>query len=321
MLEFKRTSRFNTENLGTKFRKDWISVKPTRYHITWRSMACGVHVSPGFRVTFLCYTPGNFPGGRSEIWTFVDLEKRVFKTMKKAVEVCNQHSQSWDKAVQCPSMRALKSLFDGRRPSDIPVWVYNHLDRNILSVLMDNNVRKTREEEDDIEYFETDFIPEPEPEVKAEKKVKKKTRSKKPVSGLSVVLPTKRKQRADKGKARKKIDKVPEFNYHTPGLDTGSFENLKKLNSSKLTGEEMAIRLDEFTPQVVPEVRENLEQLGKELGARIKKAVKRGRSTDSKTKVRKFDPATSIDAQHGFGEPQPTKRRGRPKGSKNKVKK
>jgi hypothetical protein len=164
-------------------------------------MVCGARVPAGFRVTFLAYTPGNFPGGRFEMWAFVDLEKRIFKTLKKAVEVCEQHSRSWDKALQCPSMRALKSLFNGRKPSEIPVWVYNSLDRNILSVLMDNNVRKSREEEDDIEYFETDFIAEPEAEVKDEKK--KKTRRKKATSSdLSVVLPTKRKERADKGKPR-----------------------------------------------------------------------------------------------------------------------
>jgi hypothetical protein len=196
-------------------------------------MVCGARVPAGFRTTFLCYTPGNFPGGRFEMWAFVDFEKRIFKTMKKAVEVCEQHSRSWDKALQCPSMRALKSLFDGRRPSDVPVWVYNNLDRNILSVLMDNNVHKSREE-DDIEYFETDFVPEPEPEIKEEKK----TRRKKVTSNLSVVLPTKRKQRADKGKPRKikePSDMVPQFNCNTTSLDTDSIENLKKLNSSKLT--------------------------------------------------------------------------------------
>jgi hypothetical protein len=156
-------------------------------------------VPAGFRATFLAYTPGNFPGGRLEMWAFVDLEKRVFKTMKKAVEVCEQHSRRWEKAVQCPSMRALKTIFNGRKPSDIPVWVYNQINRSILSVLMDNNVRKSREEEDDIEYFETDFISEPEPDIKAEKKTRRKKAA---TSDLSVVLPTKRKERADKGKPR-----------------------------------------------------------------------------------------------------------------------
>jgi hypothetical protein len=226
MLEFKRTSRFNKEKLGPKFHKDWISVKPARYRITWRSVVCGARVPAGFRVTFLCYTPGNFPGGRFEMWAFVDLEKRVFKTLKKAVEVCEQHSRSWDKAIQCPSMRALKVLFNGRRPAEIPVWMYDQLDRNILSVLMDNNVRKYQDDEDDVEYFETDFIPEPEAEVKTEKKTRRK---KVATSGLSVVLPTKRKERADKGQPRKKketSDEAPTAKKR--GRPKGSKNKVKK---------------------------------------------------------------------------------------------
>jgi hypothetical protein len=202
-------------------------------------MACGANIPAGFRTTFLCYTPGNFPGGRFEMWAFVDLEKRVFKTMKKAVEVCEQHSRSWEQALQCPSMRALKTLFNGRKPSEIPIWIYNHLDRNILSVLMDNNARKSREEEDEIEYFKTDFIPEPEPEVKAEKKAQRK----KATSDLSVVLPTKRKERADKGKPRKKKEPI---------------------------GTVIATRLNEFASQVLEEQSPTIKKRGRPKGSKNK---------------------------------------------------
>jgi hypothetical protein len=239
MLEFKRTSRFNKDNAGSKVRKDWISTKPPRYHITWRKMVCGVHVAPGFRATCLCYVPGNFEGGKHEMWAFVDAKKQVFKTFKKAQEVCEQHYRSWEKAIQCPSMRALKSLFKDRRPSEIPVWIYNRLNRSILSVLMDSNARKYREEEDDISYFETDFVPEPEAEVGAEKKTRRrKLKVVEEAMGtpLSIELPKKRKERADKGKPRKKqpSDKVPDlFNRHSisSNIDS-SFPLLKQMNET-----------------------------------------------------------------------------------------
>jgi hypothetical protein len=78
MLEFKRTSRFNTDKLSAKLRKDWISTKPTQYHIKWRCQAFGVSVKPGYQATFYCYVPGNFEGGKTLVWSFVDNKKRLF---------------------------------------------------------------------------------------------------------------------------------------------------------------------------------------------------------------------------------------------------
>ena len=203
-LEFKRTSRFNKDKVNIKVRKDWLSTKPTRYRITWRREIFRVKVPARFQATVLCCVPGNFEGGKTEIWAFVDNSKRLFRTMKKAVEACERHSRIWEKVLQCPSIRAVKSLFEGRKPNEIPKWIYGHIDRRILSVLMDNTSHRYSEEEDDIAYFDTQSLPEPEPELVSEKKQRRKRR-KVLLKDVEIAMgqPLARKVRSDKGQPRK----------------------------------------------------------------------------------------------------------------------
>lgn len=203
-LEFKRTSRFNKDKVSIKVRKDWLSTKPTRYRITWRREAFGIKVPARFQAVVLCCIPGNFEGGKTEIWAFVDNNKRLFRTMKKAVEACERHYRIWEKVLQCPSMRAVRSLFEGRKPNEIPKWIYGHIERRILAVLMDNTAHRYSEEEDDITYFDTQSLPEPEPELTPEKKQRRKRKgvSLKDVE-TAMGQPLSRKVRSDKGKPRK----------------------------------------------------------------------------------------------------------------------
>ena len=208
MLEFKRTSRFNKTKISSKVRKDWISEKPAQYRITWRCEACDVNVAPGFQAVFHCYAIGNFEGGKQLMWEFVENRKRLFKTLKKAKEACEQHYQKWEKVLQCASMLAIKRIFDGRKPTDIPRWIYGRLNPNIAELLLNRNKRRISEEEDednevytieDImgipmpaedDYEETEVFDVDEPE--------------------DVPIKKPRKQRSDKGKPRKKVEQSDE---------------------------------------------------------------------------------------------------------------
>ena len=168
-LEFRRTSRFNPEKVAPKLRKVWISQKPYHYKIVWRREVFGVSVPGRFQVTLLSIRAGNFVGGQTEMWSFVD--RPLYKTLKKAVEACERHQRIWDKAIQCPSMRALRSLFQGRKPYDIPKWAFGRLDRKILGALMDRTTQKYDPNDDDVEHFESEGIDlTPEPELELERR-------------------------------------------------------------------------------------------------------------------------------------------------------
>lgn len=162
-LEFRRTSRFNPEKVPPKRRKVWISQKPYQYKIVWRREVFGVTVPGRFQVLVYTVRGGNFPEGQCDCWTFVD--RPLYKTMRKALEACARHQRTWEKAIQCPSMRALKNLFGGRKPYDIPRWAFGRLDRKILTTLMDRTAMRYDPDEDDIEHFDSeegvDLTPEP----------------------------------------------------------------------------------------------------------------------------------------------------------------
>jgi hypothetical protein len=216
MLEFKRTNRFNKDKLSAKFRKDWIS--KTKYRITWRRMVFGVQVPSGFQVTVFCCIPGNFEGGKTDMWAFVEPRRKLFKTMKKALEACEKHYKNWEKALQCPTMRGLKAIF-GHKPTEIPKWAYGKLDRGILAVLMDCHVQKFKDEEDDIEYF--DLEPDVDSEVEESEETEETEETEESEESEESEEPDaepllqevelamgqpfkKRKQRSDKGKPRGK---------------------------------------------------------------------------------------------------------------------
>jgi len=174
-LEFKRTSRFNLEKLSSKLRKDWISVKPARYRITFRRQVFGVSVPAAYQATCLCYVPGNWEGGKTQSWTFVDNKRKLFKTYRKAVEACERHARTWEKALLCPSMRAIKQLFGGHKPPEVPIWLFGKMHPSILRVIMDNTPVRFTDDELDKEHFEGGSCPEPEPELEPEKRSTKVT--------------------------------------------------------------------------------------------------------------------------------------------------
>jgi len=199
-LKFKRTSRFNLNKLSAKVHKDWISTKPAQYRITWRSQACGVDVSPGFQVLYYCYVPGNFDGGKHLMWDFVDARKRLFRAFKKAKEACEKHYQLWEKAPLCPSILALKRHFSGRKPSDIPKWIYGRMNPNILAMLMDmTRKRKTEDDDEELHTIE-EIMGLPMPDDYEEDEIFDEDEE-------EVVVKKQRKPRSDKGKPRKPYKK------------------------------------------------------------------------------------------------------------------
>ena len=135
----------------------------------------GVSVSAAYQATCLCYVPGNFEGGRTQSWTFVDMKRKLFRTYKKAVEACERHSRIWEKVLQCPSLRAVEQLFGGHKPPEVPVWMFGKIHPSILRVIMDNSPIRFTDDELDEEHFESDSIPEPEPELSPEKPTAKVT--------------------------------------------------------------------------------------------------------------------------------------------------
>ena len=143
-LEFKRTSKFNKERLSPKVVKDWISTKPQRYHIRWRKQVFGVQVLPGYQATFLCYIPGN-GSGKVEIWTFVD--RPLYRTLKKAQDACNKQYLQWEKALLCTSMRGIKGIF-GKKPHEMPRWIYGHINRQLMEALMDTSAMKYSDDDE-----------------------------------------------------------------------------------------------------------------------------------------------------------------------------
>jgi len=82
-LEFKLTTRFNTEKLSRKLRKDWLSTCH-RYRITWRKQFMGVSVLPRYYAMRLNRRPDG-----TTFWDFaLDSERRPYETYKRAYQAC-----------------------------------------------------------------------------------------------------------------------------------------------------------------------------------------------------------------------------------------
>lgn len=170
----------------------WLT--PEGYRLIWRREFWGVSVPPRFQACVRTHQPGNFEGGYTKIWDFVNHKKPLFKTVKAAIAECERHKRIWSKACQCPGVRALRALFDGRLPNNLPIWVRNKLDRGLLRIITDITPHRGAEEEE-----ETDQpLPEPEPEL-ANEPTKRRRRRKGTQPGKE---PKKRRERSDKGQKR-----------------------------------------------------------------------------------------------------------------------
>lgn len=179
-MEFNRKKK---RGINQKTRRLWLSAEG--YRIVWRKEVYGVSVRPGFQACVQTIVPGNFEGGSTEMWDFVNREKRLHKTMKAAVTECEQHQQLWNQATECTGVRAIQELL-GHRPTGVPKWALMKLDRRVSMILMDTQIghRIEIEEEEPGTSGET-----PKPETK------KKSATRKSVA-------SKRKPRSDKGKKR-----------------------------------------------------------------------------------------------------------------------
>jgi hypothetical protein len=72
-------------------------------------------------------------------------------------------------------MRAIKQLFGGHKPPEVPIWLFGKIHPSILHVIMDTSPIKFTDDELDEEHFEGGSQPEPEPELEPEKRSTKVT--------------------------------------------------------------------------------------------------------------------------------------------------
>jgi len=180
-VEFKRKKkRKKKRGVNQKTRRLWFSAEG--YRIIWRKKVFGVTVPPGFQACVRTIAPGCFENGSTEMWDFVNRDRRLHKTMKAAIADCERHQQLWNQATKCVNIRAIQELF-GHRPVGMPKWVATKLDRRVSAVLLDTQSGH----EDEVEE-----------ESKAKSKASRKSSPRKPVTSEK----KKRKTRNDKGKKR-----------------------------------------------------------------------------------------------------------------------
>jgi hypothetical protein len=189
-VEFKRKKK---RGINQKTCRLWFSAEG--YRITWRKEVFGVAVPPVFQACVRTIVPGCFEGDSSEMWDFVNRNKRLYKSMKVAVAACEQHQQQWSQAIECTSTRAVQELF-GRKPTSVPKWVLTKLNQRVSAIFLDTLPEgKSKIEEE----------PEAEPEVKAKVKAEvetpKKNSPRKSVTSEKSAK-KKRKTRSDKGRKR-----------------------------------------------------------------------------------------------------------------------
>jgi hypothetical protein len=84
-------------------------------------------------------------GELHEIWDFVDLHHRLYKTFKAATEACEKHQQLWQQVCEATGIRTLKEIF-GKLPIGLPLWVRSKVSRQVYAVLTDNQPTKHRDE-------------------------------------------------------------------------------------------------------------------------------------------------------------------------------
>ena len=173
-MEFNRKKKRGINQKTCRF---WFSAEG--YRITWRKEVFGVAMQPGFQACIRTIIPGCFESGSTEMWDFVNRDKRLYKTIKAAIADCEQHQQLWNQATECTGIRAIQELF-GCRPTGIPKWVVTKLDRRISAILLDTQPGYKDEVEEE-----------------SEAKAPKKSSPRKPVTSEK-----KRRTRSDKGKKR-----------------------------------------------------------------------------------------------------------------------
>ena len=76
-MKFKRTTKFNPDNLSAKVHKNWLS-EDKQFRIYWRRQAWGIAV-PG------AYFALRWQGG----WNFAT-DRRPYRTFKKAINECTK---------------------------------------------------------------------------------------------------------------------------------------------------------------------------------------------------------------------------------------
>lgn len=177
-MEFNRKKK---RGINQKTCRLWFSAEG--YRITWRKEAFGATVQPGFQACVRTIVPGCFKSGSTEMWDFVNRDRRLHRTMKATVADCEQHQQLWNQAIECTSIRAIQELF-GHRPTGIPKWVVTKLDRRVSVILLDTQPGY----KDEVEEVS---------ETEAKAKAPKKSSPRKPVTSEK-----KRRTRSDKGKKR-----------------------------------------------------------------------------------------------------------------------
>lgn len=130
-MEFKRKKK---RGLNQKVRRIWYS-SPEGYRIIWRQEVHGATVLPRYQACVRTIVPGNFAGGRAEMWDFVNHAKRLRRSIKAAVKDCEDHMRLWSKALPCTGIRAARKAL-GQIPSGVPKWAAPKLDRLVFEELM-----------------------------------------------------------------------------------------------------------------------------------------------------------------------------------------
>jgi len=130
-MDFKRKKK---RGQNQRFRRTWLS--EDGYCIIWRKEVCGVRVPARFQACVRVVVP-NYGGkqGEPQVWDFVNRQRRLFKTMKAAVETCEIHKRLWSKACQATGLRGLLDLF-GTLPPVVPLWARKKLPRKVHELLM-----------------------------------------------------------------------------------------------------------------------------------------------------------------------------------------
>lgn len=130
-VEFRRKKK---RGINQKTRRLWFSAEG--YRIVWRKKAFGINVKPGFQACVRTIVPSS-ENDIVMMWDFVEHGKRLYRTMKAAVDACEQHYKLWNQATECTGIRAIQELF-GRQPSSVPKWVAAKLDRRVSVMLLDS---------------------------------------------------------------------------------------------------------------------------------------------------------------------------------------
>ncbi len=142
-MEFIRRKK---RGQSQKVQRTWFAEEG--YRIVWRREVYGVRVPARFQACVRVLVPYS-DGQLRPMWDFVNHNRRLMKTLKAAEEECEKHKRLWAKACEATGIRALKELFDGKLPWDLPLWTRKRLDRRLYAILIDNRpLKKNRDDEE-----------------------------------------------------------------------------------------------------------------------------------------------------------------------------